>query len=374
MARSYRRFAKIVFVILNILAALVFLLGCLAPYLHPSKWWLISLSGLAFAFAIVTLIAFVFFWLLFRVKYTLISIIPLLIGWKSISMFFGFHMSGKFQHERPDNVLRVLHWNVARFSEQKKNNNRGSQTRLAMLDQIREQDAGVVCMQEFFTSNLPDHYDNITHIMKELGYPYYYYSWDNDGYLRWIGQIIFSHYPIVGKGMLRFPAPGIPESLIYTDILFNNDTVRVFTTHLQSVQFKKQDYESIESIKNTDEGMVENSRNIFSKLKRGSILRARQAEIVKEQVSRSPYPCVLTGDFNDVPNSYTYFTIKGNELQDAFLAKGLGIGRTYNNIAPTLRIDYILSSKDFSVRQFNRIVRDYSDHYMLVADLELGNR
>ncbi|MBL7731929.1 MAG: endonuclease/exonuclease/phosphatase, partial [Chitinophagaceae bacterium] len=73
---------------------------------------------------------------------------------------------------------------------------------------------------------------------------------------------------------------------------------------------------------------------------------------------------------NDVPNSYTYFTIKGN-LQDAFLKKGFGIGRTFSAISPTLRIDYILADRSFRVKQFNRIIKKLSDHYMLVTDLEL---
>lgn len=34
---GYRRFTKIAFVVLNSLAALVFLLACLAPYLNPKK-------------------------------------------------------------------------------------------------------------------------------------------------------------------------------------------------------------------------------------------------------------------------------------------------------------------------------------------------
>ena len=80
-----RRITKTVFLVLNILASLAFLLACLAPYLDPKKWWLISLIGLAFAFIMVTLIAFMFFWLLLRPRYILISLIPLLIGWKSIS-------------------------------------------------------------------------------------------------------------------------------------------------------------------------------------------------------------------------------------------------------------------------------------------------
>lgn len=370
MAR-YRRFTKFFFVLLNSIVAVVFLLACLAPYLNPKKWWPVSLIGLGFAFIIVTLIAFIFFWLIFKPRWTLISIVSLLIGYKSISVFFAFHTTDKFDYNKHKDALRVVNWNVARFVEWKRNNNKGSQTRLKMMDLIKEQNADVLCLQEFFTSTDPVYYNNLTHFLKELGYPYYYFSSDEDGYLQWVGQAIFSRYPIVDSGLVRFPPPALPEALLHADIVFNGDTIRFYTTHLQSVQFQKKDFETIESIKNTEEEAVKKSRGIFSKLKRGVINRSGQAEIVKKTISQSPHPYLLTGDFNDVPNSYTYFTIKGKELQDAFLLTGLGVGKTFSYIAPTLRIDYILTTKDFSIRQFNRIIKNYSDHYMLVADVQL---
>ncbi|HWJ91415.1 MAG TPA: endonuclease/exonuclease/phosphatase family protein, partial [Flavisolibacter sp.] len=267
--------------------------------------------------------------------------------------------------------VRIAHWNVARFTEWKRNNNKGSQTRLKMMDLIKEQNADVVCLQEFFTSTDPAYYNNLNYVMKELGYPYYYFSRDPDVPRQWTGQVIFSRYPIIDSGLIRYPKPSMQETLIHADIVANGDTLRVYTTHLQSVQFRKKDFERIESIKNTDDGMVENSRNIFSKLKRGVIFRCGQADLVKATIAQSPYPFVLTGDFNDVPNSYTYFTIRGDELQDAFLATGLGVGKTFSYIAPTLRIDYVFTTKNIGIRQFNRIIKNYSDHYMLVADVQL---
>lgn len=368
---KYRRITRISFLVLNIVVAVAFLLACLAPYLDPKKWWFISLLGLGFAFIIVSLVAFVLFWLVFKPRYTLISIIAVAIGYKSIMAFFAFHIPEKFDYEKPSEVLRVAHWNVARFVEWKRNNNKGSRTRLKMMDLLKEQNADVLCLQEFFTSTDTVYYNNLNHVMKELGYPYYYYSWDNDGYRQWVGQAIFSRLPIVDSGMIRFPKPSMAEAFIHADVVFNNDTVRIFTTHLQSVQFRKKDFESIEKIKKTEDGMVQSSKNIFTKLRMGVERRSIQARIVRDLISRSPHPYVLTGDFNDVPNSYTYFTIRGKDLQDAFLETGLGVGKTFSNIAPTLRIDYILTTPEFKIKQFNRIIRDYSDHYMLVADLTL---
>lgn len=369
MAAQYKLFARRLFIFLNAVTALVFLLACLAPYLHPVDWWVISLLGLGFGIIFVLLLLFIFLWAIVNPRFILISLIPLLIGWKSIAVFFATHTPDTFNYAKPREVLRVATWNTARFMELKRNNNKGSQTRLKMLDLIRQQEADVLCFQEFYHSTDSTYYNNIN-AMKALGYPYFYYSWDGDGYLQWFGQAIFSRYPIIDSGIVHYPRPGVPESLIHADILFNGDTVRFYTTHLQSVQFKPKDYESINEIKSRSDSLLENSKNIFSKLKRGFIYRSRQADIVKEIISLSPHPFVLTGDFNDVPNSYTYFTI-GNNLQDAFLRKGFGVGRSFSSISPTLRIDYILATEHFTVRQFNRLVKNYSDHYMLVADVQL---
>ena len=333
MAR-YRRFTKIFFIAFNTVVAIIFLLACLAPYLNPKKWWPISLMALGFVFIIITLIAFIFFWLIFRPRFVLISLISLIIGYKSIAVFFGFHISDKFDYDKPKNVLRIAHWNVARFIEWRRNNNKGSQTRLKMMDLIKEQNADVLCFQEFFTSTDSQYYNNLNYIRNELGYPYYYFSSDEDGYLQWYGQAIFSRYPLIDTGLIRYPKPSLPEALIHADVVLNGDTIRLYTTHLQSVQFQKKDYETIDNITNNKEIEVKSSRGIFSKLKRGVINRAFQADLVKEQINRSPYPFILTGDFNDVPNSYTYFTIRGDDLQDAFLQTKFDRKEAQNYISP----------------------------------------
>lgn len=372
MATRFRKLTRSFFVVCNALAALVFLLACLAPYANPEKWWFISMLGLGFAVVFFVLVVFMFFWLIFKPRFVFISLVPLLFGWQSLSVFFALHVPDKFNYQKEPNNLRVVHWNVARFMEWKRNNNKKSRIRLKMMDQLKEQNADVLCLIEFFHSTDSTYYNNLNYAMHQLGYPYYYYSWDDDGYKQWVGNIIFSRHPIIDSGIVRYPRPTMPESLIYADVVLKQDTVRFYTTHLQSVQFRPQDYETIEKIKSKpNDNVVGGSRNIFSKLKRGFIHRSRQADIVKEVTEQSPYPYVLTGDMNDVPNSYTYFTIKNNTLQDAFLTRGFGVGRTYSGISPTLRIDYIFTTQDFEITQFNRVVKDYSDHYMLVADLKL---
>jgi len=373
MASKFRTFTTKLLIAMNILLAIIYLLACLAPHLNPGKWWFISWLGLIFPFLLVLLILSVFFWLLFKVKYAVILTVVLLLGWESIAVFYAFHISHKFNYEKSPDALRVITWNVARFIEIRKNNNSGSQTRLKMMNLLKQQNADILCLQEFHTSSKQDYYDNIRYIQSQLNYPYYYFSFDEDGSKLYYSSIIFSRLPLFDTGVVIYPKPSLPEALLHADVKFNNDTVRVFTSHLQSVQFKKKDYQRINEIKNYEDSLVSNSRTIFSKLKRSITHRSVQVGIIRQQLKKSEHPIIFCGDFNDVPNSYTYFAIR-RDMQDAFLQKGSGIGRTFSSLSPTLRIDYILASKEFLVEQFNRVEKNYSDHYMLVTDLKLTPR
>src|SRR5205823_4672607 len=121
----------------------------------------------------------------------------------------------------------------------------------------------------------------------------------------------------------------------------DKDTIRIYTTHLQSFQFSKGDYADIEKIKDPDKESLRASENLYHKMKWAYASRGLQANLVRNKTDSSSYPSIICGDFNDVPNSYTYFHIRGKR-QDAFLSASFGIGRSYNALAPTLRIDYIL--------------------------------
>lgn len=370
MAGSFTRIAKRFFLFLHVGAAFLFLMAAFGSYVSPQHWWGVTFLGLGFPILLLVLIAFIFFWIIFGPRYILISLLAMGIGYRSIQRFVTLRPLPDFIDKKEAGQIRVLHWNVARFIEVNRNDNKGSRTRQKMMDLIRKQNPDIICIAEFYKSNNPGQYNNVRYLQEELGYPYHYFGGNESASGEWFGQAIFSKFPIIDSAKVYFPKPGIREALIMADVVHEGDTLRVMTTHLQSVQFRHEDYQNIEEIKGRDDSLLQNSRGILSKLKFAGQQRAVQAQLVREQVERSPYPVVLTGDFNDIPNSYTYRHISKG-MQDAFLEKGFGIGRTFTGISPTLRIDYILTSKDFAVMQFQRLVRDLSDHYPLVADLKI---
>ena len=376
MAKFVRKFTKRVFIISNILVAVFFLLACTNIFLNPQHWWLIAILGLAFPFLLLLVIAFLILWLIFRSRWAYLPMALLLIAFTNIRALIGFHFFSDFKQEKDTGNIRILTWNVMWFDEQTKPDKTLKPRRKEMMDFIKNQEADVLCFQEFLEGNSEKKisYSNIDEITK-LGFPYHY--WVKDYEIRWglyhAGTAIFSKYPIMDSIRIQYDGPRkerAAESLIAVDLTINNKIIRVYTTHLQSILFKKDDYHKLEIIRKADDSMVEASKSILRKLKAGYYFRGDQAERVRSQLDESPYPEIICGDFNDVPNSYTYFTIKGNR-QDAFIEKGSWIGRTYNKVSPTLRIDYIMANKKLKVTQVKRVILPYSDHYPVIADLKL---
>ena len=361
-----RRIVKRSFIILNSLIAVLFLIGCLVPYLNPAYFWFMGLIGIIFPYLVLLLIFSIIFWWIIRPGLSLIPIITLLIGWKQLSVLIGVNLVKNFIEQKDSSHLRIVDWNIRSLEGLSNRSDIKKMDRATIPETIIHQNPDIICLQEFNNSNLQN---NVSAFSKN--YPYYFFSRDftgrNANYQA--GSIIFSKYPIIDSGKIVFPGSQ-SESLIYADIKTPQKVIRVFTTHLQSFRFSKSDYADIETIKKTDEKVLPASKNIVQKMRAAFTKRGEQAKIVREALDKSPYPSIVCGDFNDVPNSFTYFQIKNNR-QDVFLQTSLGIGRTYLALAPTLRIDYILPDHQFKIHQFDMVDEDLSDHMMLVADLSL---
>ena len=365
MAKNFfRRATKTTFITINVIVAVLFLIACLSPYINPARWWLNGFTGLIVPYLILALIFFVIFWLLMRPVLALIPLLTLAIGWQQLNVIFAWHPGSNFTKRKPDNALRIIDWNIQSFNGMTKNKEIKKLIPNEVAASILKYQPDVICLQEF---NNATNADNISLFARQ--YPYHFFSRDyqRDAENYQSGCIIFSRYPVIDSGKIKYP---VAESLIYVDILKGSDTIRIYTTHLQSFKFKKADYNDIEKIKGQDNETFAASRNLLRKMKLAFSRRGIQANMVRDEMDKSPYRSIICGDFNDVPNSYAYFQIKGDR-QDAFLKKGFGVGRSFIALAPTLRIDYILADPGFEIRQFDMVDEDLSDHIMLVCDILL---
>ena len=87
---------------------------------------------------------------------------------------------------------------------------------------------------------------------------------------------------------------------------------------------------------------------------------------MREHVAQSPYPTIVSGDFNDVPTSYTYQMLAEGML-DSHREAGLGMGISYTDAWPGFRIDFVLHEPYWKTVHCTTLDYEYSDHRPVVA-------
>ncbi len=300
----------------------------------------------------------------------LISVVAILLAWKPLKHLVQFHYSDTFSLEKQPVNIRTMSWNVEHFDilEYKTR----PEVKQEMIDMINKFQPDIACFQEMVGSDsIKPAINYIPLFMNQLNMKDYHYSYnrkidfDNNHHF---GIITFSKYPIINKQTIRSPEGDYNAIFQYSDIVKQQDTFRVYNIHLQSLKFSNSNLKYIDNPSIKDESDIRNSKNLLFKLKTGFLKREIQSNRIRESIDKSPYPVIVCGDFNDVPNSYAYNRI-GAGLKNAFTEKGRGIGRTFYGISPTLRIDNIFSDNVFTTEQYIRVKKKLSDHFPIIADL-----
>lgn len=153
----------------------------------------------------------------------------------------------------------------------------------------------------------------------------------------------------------------------YADIDINGKIIRVVNVYLEPFRLHK-------SMLQFD-GLRKQGGKINTLLSHMTpTFKAHEDQIkkIRRAVDLSPYPVILAGDFNSVPNSYEYYSL-GKDLQDAFLAAGNGVSTSFHDYKVPLRIDYIFSSKSIiplSYKVDHSV--ELSDHYPVIAEFLLN--
>jgi endonuclease/exonuclease/phosphatase family metal-dependent hydrolase len=371
----FRRFTKKFFIVTNIILAILFLTGCYGYWFNPQYFWPIGFLTLSVFYFLLLLLAFIIFWLFVKPHWSLISVITILLAFKPLSNVIPFRLSSSFDKVKQANTLRLMSWNVAQFDvlQSKKH----PEVKDQMIDLVNEYQPDIACFQEMVCedSTVKNH-GHIDEYLQRLGFPDYFYSynrkedfWDYAHF----GIIIFSKYPIINKQTIMWYPYDYNSIFQYVDIVKGADTLRLFNVHLQSLRFSRENLKYIDQPSVEDKDALKESKSIISKFKTGFLKRKVQADRIKDEMDKSPYPVMVCGDFNDVPNSYAYHTI-GKGMKNAFAEKGNGLGRTFSGIAPTLRIDNIFVDHSFDVEQFVRVKKKLSDHFPIITDLQFNKK
>jgi endonuclease/exonuclease/phosphatase family metal-dependent hydrolase len=332
----------IVFAI-NILIAFFLLITSVSSYLTFQVIPMFSVLSLFVPLLFALNLLFAGYWIYKRKKKFLLSLVTLIIGYFVFGSFYGM---GNEAGEVASSDLRIMTYNVRGFDKYgwSKDPNTGDR----IIEFIKNEDPDIICVQE---------HDSRRYKQLEQ-YPYgreIQYSTEGKSV-----QTILSKYPIVDHGSLDLPYTA--NNIVFADILYREDTIRVYNLHLQS-------FKIIPSKRTFADG-AQSEKN-YKRLVSTFNKQLEQAKIFDEHLKQSTHTNIVCGDFNNTQFSNVYKIVKG-DLNDTFLEKGAGFGRTYDLWKIPLRIDYILTDPVFEVVSHVNFNEELSDHYPVMATLRFS--
>jgi len=362
--------------LINILVAIWLLLCYAASVFSPARLGYLELFSLSTPLAIIANAIFIFIWIFSKRKWrTLFPLLLLVMCNKIVASVFGFNYLADNDMTRLNSTVKLMLWNVhgmGYFDET--HNHRANE----IMDLIRKECPDVLCMPEYYLLKKDSLLPFTNRILHENDFKEYRFCTDNPYEFVNFGIAVFSKYPIRDYKTYQI---GRYIYLLQCDVLLpdvkGDKIVRMFFTHLCSFMFSDDDKEFLKSVKDKkeiDEDDMWKYKKFLKKFNNDYAERAKEAENAASIINQSPYPVVVCGDMNDLPASYTYTTLRGN-LNDAFVQKGKGFGRTYNEIFPTLRIDHIFyDPMALHIIGYEIPHIRLSDHYPVIANFEIEQK
>jgi endonuclease/exonuclease/phosphatase family metal-dependent hydrolase len=336
-------FNKIVFVG-NIFVGILTIAGYFLSFLAPKIFPLLSVFTLFLPSFLIVNLFFLLYWAIQFKKQIWLPLLILVIGISNINKFYKF--SGT-DEEKAKSDFVLMTYNVRLFNlfnwipdEE-------------VSDKIKEfvdlHDPDVLCLQEYSKNTK----------LKFKQYPYQHII--SHGSKIQTGQAIFSKFRIIDKGEIKLPNSN--NNVVYADILKEEDTIRVYSIHLQSISISPDIHEKIDETK---------SRKIFNRISKAFKEQQLQSELIQSHMNDASFPKIVCGDMNNSAFSYVYRNIRGN-LKDAFVEAGKGFGKSYDFAYYPMRIDYVFVDDQIHVKSFVTH-SDFinSDHFPIITRLTLN--
>jgi len=321
-------------------------------YISPEFFPYIGLISLGIPVVLLLNLAFFILLIAAKRKLALLPLLTLIIGWKFVTITFQWRdRAGEMEG------LSILSYNVFHFNYIKEGQD-PKEVNQNLMRWLKDNPSDIKCLQEFYQDYTTPSRNAIKQLGKEVGYEFSYQPMDGNPSKRSNGLVIFSKYPIINEGKVFGNQRN--NGVIFADIKVDKDTIRVYNAHLESMSIPSEQLNNIEGIKS-------NYKITLKKIMQGQLSRASQLRILEEHMQNSPYVNILVGDFNDVPYSYAYFTLK-KFMENAFEKAGRGFGFTYNKVLFFIRIDNIFFENPLQAKIFKTHKEvDYSDHYPVSA-------
>lgn len=345
-----------VILIVNVGVVVLLVVSGYSYKVKPEQSMLLPL--LCYLFPLVALVNFSFllYWLLRLKIWILISLTGFLLTFGIHKAWFPVNMAEK---GIPEKTFSILTYNV-KYLEYPYDKDVDEVH--PAISYIQQTDADIVCLQEvgdeFFKNTIKNRA-----VKKALkAYPYVLTGASEGRY----SVVCLSKFPVIQYK--RIPYISKSNSSFFYDLKIGGDTIRVINNHLESNKLNPEEKDKYTNAlkRRESEELTELAEILGSKVGSATSIRGYQAVAVSDMVKSSRHKVIVCGDFNDVPGSFTYRTIRKG-LEDSWIENGFGWGNTFHDNLFLFRIDYILHSPEIECinTKIDRV--KFSDHYPLSA-------
>ena len=335
------------FLLFNISCLIILAIAGINFFAPIKEYSILFIVNLLIPFFIVSFLLFFFYWLFRKRKYLVaINIIALVYWYFFMGPYFMISSPPVNPVRDTTDEIKIFTFNTHSFRGKYWNQRDFFATKFD--DFIGNEDPDIICLQEF------DERSHIQHLKDT-----YLYSYISKGtaVVDKSSLSIYSKYPIISDGFIDFP--NTLNGAIYVDLEINEDTLRVYNIHLQSLKVRPGSFKR------------ETPTNLLSRLGGSFAKQLEQVTIIKEHQSKSPYKSIISGDFNTTQYSGAFRTISEG-MKDSFIEKGNGYGTTYNFKFLPFRIDFVLADKDIEITDHKNYDIEVSDHYPIMATFTLN--
>ncbi len=230
------------------------------------------------------------------------------------------------------------------------------------LSYILKKDPDIVCMQECHISFEPTQRIISKALLDSVNSRYHYNIYTK-------GIVIFSKFPLYKVNTI----PLSDKTAYYVAAIaeIQGHRTLLVTAHLESIGLNSSDkalYQEITEGEGGRKALAGAKTQLLSKLSRAFITRARQVDLIRNQIdSLGVDNVIVTGDFNDIPDSYAYRQMCKDDFKSAFAMAGCGPVITYHANRFYFQIDHILYRGALDAVDYYRYGFDRSDHYPIEA-------
>lgn len=263
-------------------------------------------------------------------------------------------------------TFRIMSWNILHLDDLAKPEYEGNRA----VEFLINSEADVICLAELdnFTSELKKVPGELVDSLFSV-YPYRAGQKGTD-------LKVLSKYPVEAIDNSGL-APFRSRRFDFFRISMPRHSLTVAVAHLYSYDLSEEERQVVSEIKSVETAKTsvrEFKGPILGKMRNAFPRRAENARLLREVIDHTPGPLIVCGDFNDVPESWAYNIIRGDDMRDAYTETNFGPTYTYNKHLFLFHIDQMLYRGPLRALSLKVLKFNSSDHYPLSAKFEFTGK